>query len=508
MLHGLLASLALLASPLPFPEDEEEPPTLEYATLAQAYLERTGSTGAQPGSLSLQALLDDPEHYRGFQLGLFDVRVPKSSLEERAEADLVAQGAHAIVELQRRFWEWNVDLESDAAKDDAKAFATLGKWVGSWSGYSLDALARDGEDDFLTRLGAKASVREAHARVEEIMSTGAFLGLARPAKPTTQILLVPDRLEMLETLCFTGWNHPDGRGAYWKQGVEQWTSFWDEETQVVALAYPSFPVDFEHLDRGGPMDEFEKTGAQQHTSEKAAASMFWRYYGNNDALFFEAAIAQILTVDVWDENNVRTGAPVFKSSGGSTRPFSVFVPGGNPAGGTVAGRRAVAIIDIPVWREEKAEDYWAKGLKKAMKDGQKLAKKAKDARKNDDQIHFAIEGRKQGDETYVSAPFFGPGAVDKPLPGKDYLMDYEEFFRAYRGAFFYWLRTREGGRDVEANERRFAELLKLLASRPETLSFDDAVAQVYGSPISDAALDEETPTLERRFLEWIEKGGR
>ena len=57
----------------------------------------------------------------------------------------------------------------DAAKDDAKAFATLVKWVGSWSGYSLDALARDGEDDFLTRLGAKASVREAHARVEEIL---------------------------------------------------------------------------------------------------------------------------------------------------------------------------------------------------------------------------------------------------------------------------------------------------------------------------------------------------
>ncbi len=494
----------LLSAHLTAPFRGDDEPELDYAALAREFLEEHDSSGGQPGAVSLAGFLDDAQRYRRFDLGAFDVRVACATLQDRAGAELFAHAARGLVRLQEHWYRWSAPegLEAEAVLAD---FELLAKWVDSWSTSSLGTLGRNAGQDFLERLGASADQRAAHARIQKTMSTGEYLDIALSDEANTQILFVADRGAFLRLLCFTGWNAPDARAYYWKKGIEQWTTFWNEETQVVALQYPEYPVDMKHPERGSSMNEFEKTGVGQHAAEKGAASLFWRYFGNNDALFYEAALATNLALAIYGENNVRTGAPVYKNSGGSTSSFEVFVPGGNSAGGTLPGRRAVGVIEVPLWRETKGEDHYVEGLQKAQKLGQKLAKKAKDGRK-DERIHFQITGPKPADKTYVSAPFFGVAAAAKELPPKDYLEDYEEFFRAYRASFFHWLATVSVGRDAGANAAKFAELNRRLATRAKDSNFDEIVSELYGVPLS--AADGSTDSLEWRFLAWIAKGGR
>lgn len=490
----LLAALALAAV-----ADDPEP--LDYDAFARGFLEAHGAAGAQPGGVTLDALLDDRTRYRSVDLGALDVRVPKDALLDRDRAKELAEAARAVLGVQRAFYAWAVpDAEARAAA--LADFATLERWVGGWSVPGLASFGRADDGDFLERLGASDEERAAHARVRELLCTGSFLGLTLPAEPTTRLLLVPDRVRMLQALCFTGWCSPESRPYYWKKGVEQWTSFWNGEIQVIAMEYPAYPFEPRRPERGAPMDEFEKTGLGQHAAEKAAASLFWRYFGSNDALFFEAALATNLTVAVFGENNVRTGAPVYKNSGGSSGSYEVFVPGGNAAGGTLPGRGAITVIDIPLWRETKGEDNYAGPLKKAQKLGDKLARKARDPLK-DDRAHFQVHGEKTSDKLHVSAPFFGPAAAAKPLPPKAYLEDYEEFFRAYRAGFFHWVRTRAAG-DEAQSAAAFAKLLGGLAAHRAT--FEALAAEVYGVPLS--APDASSDSLEWRFLTWLDKGAK
>jgi hypothetical protein len=497
------AALLLLGPALPALGGDESPPELDYASFAKAFRQAHGAEGAMPGSVSLQAMLEGDE-FRAFGLGLFDLRYPAEALVEKETAERFADAALAVLDLQGRWLAW-VASDHEDYPAIAEDFELLHKWVGSWSSSALAAIGRYPDVDPLERLGASDSVREALDRVEAFTSNGAFLGLALGREGNTQILFAPNREWMMQLLCFTGWNAGDRRGEYWKGGVEKWTSFWNEETQVIALEYPAFPIDVEHPTKGAAMDEFEKTGLQQHAAVKAAASMFWHYFGSNDALFYEAALGTTLAISVYEQNNVRTGAPVFKSSGGSSQPYSVFVPGGNAAGGTLPGRGAVSIIQVPIWRETKGEDWFVKPLAKAMKKGGKLARKDRHPMKKAP-AHFILEGEKEGDTTYVTAPFFGPDAKEKALPEKRYLVDYEEFFRAYRAGFFHWLQTRGAGRDEDENAARFRALNRRLATRDSSTSFSEVVEEIYGVPLSGP--NEESDSLEWRYLEYLSKGGR
>lgn len=481
----------------------EEPTELEYSQWAQAFLDAHEIQNAVPGNVVLQELLDT-EHYQRFDLGLFDLRISANSLEDRKLAKLFAESALALLQMQASWVKWSAS-EHPEYEQILDQFDVLVKWVKGWSATSLSALARAEDTQFLDRLGAKEPVLEAHAAVSKFMTTGKYLGLSLSESSQAQILFAPNRTEFIQLVCFTGWAKPDVRPSFWKQGVEQWTSFWNDSTQIIAMDYPAYPIDMKRPERGAPMDEFEKEGLGQHSVEKAAAAMFWHYYGSNDALFFEAALATNLVIDVFGENNVRTGAPVFKSSGGSSSPYEVFVPGGNSAGGVLPARGAISIIDIPIWRETKGKDHYVKPLQKAQKLGLKLARKAKHPSR-DKRDHFIIEGQVAGEKSFVTAPFFGTHAKTKPLPEKTYLVDYEEFFRAYRASFFDWLKQRGAGKDKKRNAELFGQLLSRLSTRTAQSTFADIVEELYGAPLS--AADGEQDSLEWRFLTYVSKGGR
>ncbi len=504
----MLSRLALLAlacsaltAPLPLWEEEED--ELDYAAFASEFREAHDLSNATPGTLSLGTLLDS-EGFRRFNLGALDLRIAADSLKDRDVAKNFTLCALASLDAQSHWVDW-VAFDHEDYETISADFDTLHKWVKSWSTSSLASIGKFSNREVMSTLGASEPIRAAHERVERFMCRGEYLGILRGDEPDTQILFAPDRASMIQLLCFTGWDLIESRSSYWHSGIEKWTSFWNAETQVLAMEYPAFTMSIKKPTLGASMNEFEKTGLGQHTAEKITTSLFWRYFGNNDALFYEAALGVNAAISVYEENNVRTGAPVFKNSGGSSSPFSVFVPGGNPSGGTLPGRGAVSIISVPLWRETKGEDYFVKPLGKAQKKGAKLAKKDRNPNK-DALVHFIVFGKKDNDTSYVTAPFFGPDAENKELPGDEYLVDYEEFFRAYSASFFRWLQTRGAGKGSEENAPLFAALNQRLATRDKTTDFATVVQEIYGVPLSGP--DGETDSLEWRFLSFIKKGGR
>jgi hypothetical protein len=85
------------------------------------------------------------------------------------------------------------------------------------------------------------------------------------------------------------------------------------------------------------------------------------------------------------------------------------------------------------------------------------------------------------------------------------LLDYREFFRAYKSGFTHWLQTTSEPKDAAGCEARFRELLRKMKERDPSSPFEDLVQQVYGLPLS--AKDGETDSLEWRYLRWLGKGG-
>ncbi|MFT5286419.1 MAG: hypothetical protein ACI8TQ_002588 [Planctomycetota bacterium] len=503
MLH-LLAALSLSVLPnLALPPENEDKPELPYSELALQFRKNHQIENVQPGNLTLQELLDG-DRYRKFTLGLFDIRFLGEALTNKATAKKFVTCATATLDTQRAWVEWNA-RHHEKYEIILEDFDLLHKWVKSWSTSALSAIGKFPERDIMERLGAGDEVREAHARIEVFMCRAEYMGIRLHDVPDTQILFVPDRITMLQLMCFAGWNSERDQDYYWKEGIIKWTSFWNEETQIIAMDYPGFPIDVEAPGVGAEMNEFEQTGLGQHASEKTATSIFWRYYGNNDALFYEAAMGVNLAISVYKENNVRTGAPVFKNMGASTSAYSVFVPGGNPSGGTLGARGAIAVIIVPLWRETKGRDHYVKPLGKAQKKGKKLARKDKNPNQ-DSLAHFIIFGPSESQTSYVTAPFFGPFSENKELPEKDFLVDYEDFFRAYSAGFFDWIKKRAGGKDAEANAKLFATLNHRLATRDKSTSFAALMEDIYGLPLS--AENGHTDSLEWRFLTYISKGGR
>ena len=103
----------------------------------------------------------------------------------------------------------------------------------------------------------------------------------------------------------------------------------------------------------------------------------------------------------------------------------------------------------------------------------------------------------------MTAPFLGSFAEGKELPPDDFLDDYEDFFRAYRAGFLFWLREKATGSEEESRTK-FAELVATQARRKIGVPLSDVAQAVYGLPLSDqsGAVD----NLEWRYLAWLAKG--
>jgi hypothetical protein len=406
-----------------------------------------------------------------------------------------------VIDLQRTWVEWT---DPALAADEAMQsdWSTLEKWVETWSATKL----RGKEGDLFEALHAKDDVRAAAERLHERL---------KPDEETLeklgewcQIVLAPTRRDFLHTVAFGLWLHPDEQAARWTDDLATQTFCWCGWNEVVAMENGKLPVDYGNPYQGVSMNDQDKTKVQQFLVDRAAVALLRKQFWRQGTHFFEEALGTNLVISVVGRNDLIPGSWTIARSGSSTAPYSRFVPGGNPAGGTLPPRQAGPgstsgdLGEVSRWRKTRGADFFLGPLREGQKEGAKLASKdSKNALRREKEAHFALESFDSSGVCAVTAPFLGRPAEDKALPPLEFLDEYEDFFRAYRSSFLRWLQ----GHAVDSKEDAqalFSQLVQKQAMRGQDELLDDVVQSVYGIPLS--APDPSGDALEWRYLAWLD----
>jgi hypothetical protein len=326
-----------------------------------------------------------------------------------------------------------------------------------------------------------------------------------------QIVFAPTRKDFFEVVALAGSLDPEKRPELWNDNVVDRTIAWVGWTQIVAMEYVLLPIDPNNPTIGVSMTEKDETGEVQYMTERAAALLLRKEFYKRSPHFLEQTLASNLVIATVGKNDLHVGEwkLEYKTSGASTQPYERFVPGGNSAGGTLparpAGPGAVSgsATHISRYRESQGSDHFIASLREGQKMGAKLAAKDKSLPLASDKLaHFEIYSHEDHDTCAITAPFLGELADKKKLPPHGYLDDYEDFFRAYRSGFIYWLQH-HGMETEEASRQRFARLLEQQASGDPLASPDQLFLEVYGTRLSHDS--GEIESLEWRFLGWLGK---
>jgi len=500
----LVPSLVVFATTLLWtPQDTlDAPPASEvdFKGIADGYLARHT---LEPEGLSFEQVLDGPAFTRVGLAG-FELYVPSASLKDPQVVEEFENVARLLIDLQGYWLQWRGSDQVGALADDRK---TLDKWVASWSLSKLKRCA-DGGGSLYDRLGAKEKVLSAQLRLR----THALESQPEQGMPGVSVLvLAPSRRDFVELAAIGGLLAPSNRGILWNDGVISLAGTFVDWNLIVAMEYPAELPDSASPFDGRSITEREETELMQHVADRAAVILMRREYARHGIMFFEESLGTNLVISAVGKNTLL--APGWGSdwhqSGATTRPYSRFVPGGNPAGGSLPKRQAgsgdftVSGTMVGHYRKGGGEDFFRKVLRDGQKHGYKLAEDGHPLAK-DKTAHFRLHSADKVQKTSISAPLLGAPAEGKPLPSNEFLDDYEDLFRAYRALFASWLRHQGAGSEEESS-RHFAELLEALAERDVGTGADPVFAGVYGVPLS--APDPSTDSLEWRFLAWLSKSG-
>ncbi len=468
--------------------------------LGKAFLERHCGDASSALACPFDEVL--AADYVRLRLGLFEVHYPASFLEDKAAARDLADAAVGLLELQKRWLGWLHDGTEETAAVHAD-LQSLVDWIGEWRPDDLAKIAKGEERDLLARLPGAKDHAEAVTRTREALASAEVLGF-EPRSDTVRIVCCPTRRDFMELVGYVGLVAEPWRSAFWVDGVDQWTQFWIDRTMILAFQEASWEGFDPEFRRGRSMRKLSDTGLVEHVTQRAGTALMNFVYARTDPQHFEEAVALNLAIAINGRCNTVDGEEGISNSGATTQPYERFVPGGNSAGGILPAIPA-APFDMIVenhWRRGGGEDWFKKALKNGQKDGAKRASKDKENPLRKDKLaHFTLED-KNSQRYVVTAPFFGSHANEKPYPPAEFLNDYREFFRSYRAAFVYWLRTQAAG---EESGERFGRVLRGLAAvgRGEG-TLDGLIEEAYGMPIS--ATDDSTESLEWQFLNWIAKG--
>ncbi len=492
----LLASLAAVG--LGF--DGAKVSDIPLEKLGKAFLERhCGETESVLACPLDEVLASD---YVRLRLGAFELYYPASFLEDKQAGRDLSEASIGLLELQEHLLEWLHSGTDEASRVQADLKA-LRMWIGDWRPADLAKVADAEDKDLLKHLPGAEKVAEVFARTKEAMASASVLGF-EPRADTVRIVCCPTRRDFMEVVGYVGLVAEPWRDAFWVDGVDQWTQFWIDRTMILALENSSWEGFDPEFKRGRDMRKLSKTGLVEHVTQRSGTALLNFIYARGEPQHFEEAVALNLAIAVNGRCNTIDGEEGITTSGATTLAYERFVPGGNSAGGILPAIPAAPFNMVVEnhWREGGGEDYFKDPLKQGQKEGAKRAAKDKDNPLRKDKLaHFQLTD-KAGQRYVVTAPFFGPHANEKEYPPAEFLNDYREFFRSYRAAFAYWLRTRAAGEESGA---KFAQVLRGLAKvgRGEG-TLDGLLEEAYGLPIS--AEDDSTETLEWKFLEWIAKG--
>lgn len=484
---------------------------VDYDGLAREFLNASGLgdiARAGPSGHSFEELLDGPAFVR-LDLVDLDVRFPRVSIADGARAEDFRDAMGALVRMQKAWTAWR---RPDTAKANEPHWERVEKWVKSWSRNALIGAA--GGQSLLDSLGADAEVRAALLAIDAATGVREASSSEGPAVAPGRLLMTMDRKTYLQLMSLGGWLDDQVRAVTWDDRQLATTIQWIGWTQLVCMEFASLPVDPKAPFGGVSLTKGDKNDLLQYAAERGAALQLRRVFHNQQVHFFEQSLAANLVLAAAGKNDLREGdwKLEYKTSGASTPPYERFVPGGNPAGGTLPARPAGPgattgnATEKAFYRETKGADRFLGPLREGQKDGAKLAAKdKKNPLRKDKTAHFTVHGSGGKDTTAVSAPFLGDRAEKKTLPGNEYLDDYEDFFRAYRSAFFHWLRDEALDDPVQSAET-FAALIREHAGRDPLAPIDPLFEKIYGLPLS--ADDGETDSLEWRYLAWLAKKKR
>lgn len=453
---------------------------VDFSKLADDYLARHPVDGKLASEVSLPDVI--AAHFAPASVGAIDLRFPRAFLTEKSVVEDFKTVVQAI--LQTHLAWLDVVGATGAATDSARAdLVEAVKWLKS----AKLAPGAEKASDFLAAFAGSADQLPRFQRIAEGFRTGAALNLTPRGAKLQVLLLSPDRADFLALAGLFGKLEPDSRSMNWNDQLLTWTEFGWNEHQVVALQYPPAKPNPERLGDGMKMNEREPTGLHQHVAQRCAVQLSWHCFDKLLDPALEMALAQALVVDLYSENNTRSGGA---SRGNTTDGMTAFIPGGNSNGGMLPPTNADS-----GWRSTFGKDYFVKPLRASHKLGAKLTDS-----KQDKPLCFQLTSEDTSKRVAVKAPFFGAAAAGKELPPPEFMTDYQEFFRAYKTAFAHWMREKSGKTPKESRDR-FGELLRKVAEVGSAATFEELVAEVYGIPLSSK--DPSATSLERGFLEWL-----
>jgi len=471
---------------------------IPFEELGQAFVETRCPNGEK---CTLPEVIEAA--YGRVRLGAFQMCVPVTFLKEKARSKEVIVAGKAIVDVQQLWVERFCGDEAVVEQVTADA-KTIRDWFDDWRYGDYSKLDREENKDFTVALKAPDEVLQALDRFAETVMSREKVGIAPQYTDVIQIVLAPDRRDFMEFVGFAGLQDAQTKKILWVDGVDQFTQFWIKRTLVLSMEYAAWGDADPNFRTGTPMTKVDKNGLMQHIVQQATRAMAFTCFNSNDLALLEKGLAVQFTITICGLANTIDGDGVISTTGASTAPYSKFVPGGNPAGGTLPAIPAAAfnMTLINHWRTGYGVDYFLKPLCKGQHDGAKRGTKDRDnPLRKDDRPHFALEGD-TGAKTYVTAPFLGAIANKKQYPEADFMNDYREFYRSYQTCFLHWLEEHGDPESEKVSADKFRQLIVKMGT-PGQPKLDDVALEVYGIPIS--AADGETDSIEWRFLDWLSK---
>lgn len=437
--------------------------------------------------------------YATLTLGAFRLEYPRVFLREKTHAQNLHDALGALTRMHATWIDW-FGLPDDATAAARKDLELLGGWLDDVKPSQMVAAAKGDERDLFAAWKATPEVRDASERLRAYVLSTEHVALAPSETDGLRMVFAPTRLDFLRLLGFTGSESEAARKLNWVDGTDQWMQFWlGRNTVVVALEYAPWGGFDPSFKGSQPMEKIGETVLAQHVVQQATLAMLETGQPYATEGHFDQAIALNMMIATCGEAATIENSGAVGTTGAQTAPYERFVPGGNSEGGVLPAQEADSLDQVIEnhWRKGRGKDYFRASLRNGQKDG---AKEVKD--KSKDQLaHFLLRGGQSGSKHLVHAPFFGPHAKDQEYPPGPFIIDYAEFFRAYKTAFAHWLQNWGDPTSPEASRTKFRELMADLGKRTTDVPADEFIAKHYGLPLSGK--DGSSDSLEWRFLKWI-----
>ena len=485
-LSTLAAGLLLLVGAFAAPQPNCD--KLDFGRLANGFALDNNLVGMDEWDVDFRGILD--KGYAHLALGIFDVYYPVENLKDAKMAETFKELCHYLLALQGDWLDMLEPVSGKLRKPQAD-LKTLDKWVDGWSTGKLGKLDRKEDLNLLVALKASKKQLEASEALQASFLKGECLGLDRVNAVSSPLILCPTRYEFVRLVCYAGFVFEEERPNYWTDDLQTWIEGRIMDMRAIALEYidPANPTD---VHKGAPMNVRRQDELQQHVIQRAFLSLLQNYYGERIDPALAVGLAINVDIDLFGNDHARLeGDP----RGRSTPPREVFVPGGNPNGGTLPPLNADSH-----WREFEGQFRYIGKLAQNQQNGN-----TSDQDSQEKQRSFQLIDDDESKNVVIMAPFLGSPAVDKAMPPTDFVGDYLEFFRAYRTVFAQWLRTDAGSSSKDSKER-FGKLMMEMAKANkdgDARTFEDLVKLVFEVPLSSSEPGKED--LEGRFLKWLKQ---